>query len=103
MSEQALAETEPEGASETEPPKEGWNFFSEETTKSERRRYTIHAVIFAVGLVLVVWPFLPLVNTVEPYVLGMPFVMFWTAMSLVLVFVNTALLYRWEHGALTKP
>jgi hypothetical protein len=59
--------------------------------------------VYSVGLVLVVWPVLPLFNQVEPYVLGMPFNMFWTGLSLVLVLVNTVSLYRWEHGAMTKP
>lgn len=99
MSEQRRVETE----SEQVEPGQGLDLFSEETTQAERRRYVVHAMVYVVGLILVVWPLFPLFNRVEPYVLGMPFNMFWTALSLVVVLVNTVLLYRWEHGPVTKP
>lgn len=103
MNEQAQLETEPEQLEREEERERGWDFFSEETTQTERRRYIAHAMVYVVGLVLVVWPVFTLFNRVEPYVLGMPFNMFWTGLSLVVVLVNTVLLYRWEHGPLTKP
>ena len=81
----------------------GLDLFSEETPAAARRRYLLHALVYVIGLVLVVWPVLPAFNRVEPYVLGLPFVMFWSALSLVLVFVNTVALFRYEHGSLTNP
>ena len=38
--------------------------------------------------------FLPFVNKVEPYVLGMPFYMFWMAMWVVLTSVTLAIMYK---------
>ncbi|MFJ7640204.1 DUF3311 domain-containing protein [Peribacillus sp. NPDC097264] len=38
--------------------------------------------------------FLPFVNKVEPYVLGMPFYMFWMAMWVVLTSVTLAVMYK---------
>lgn len=81
----------------------GWDFFSDKTTPGERNRYLVHALIYTIGLLLVVWPLFAVFNRVEPYVLGMPFNMFWTGLSLVIVLVNTIALYRWEHGPVTKP
>lgn len=38
--------------------------------------------------------FLPVVNKVEPYVLGMPFVMFWMLLWTILSSVIVAIMYR---------
>ncbi|MFJ7746361.1 DUF3311 domain-containing protein [Peribacillus sp. NPDC097295] len=38
--------------------------------------------------------FLPFVNKIEPYVLGMPFYMFWMAMWVVLTSVTLAIMYK---------
>ncbi|WP_110926446.1 DUF3311 domain-containing protein [Bacillus massiliglaciei] len=38
--------------------------------------------------------FLPFVNKVEPYVLGMPFYMFWMAMWVVLTSVILGVMYK---------
>jgi len=38
--------------------------------------------------------FLPFVNRIEPYVLGMPFYMFWMAMWVVLTSGTLALMYK---------
>ncbi|MGE7602621.1 DUF3311 domain-containing protein [Peribacillus sp. NPDC097675] len=37
---------------------------------------------------------LPFVNKIEPYVLGMPFYMFWMAMWVVLTSVTLAIMYK---------
>ncbi len=39
-------------------------------------------------------------NQLEPYVLGLPFNMFWNILVLVLVLVNSVLLYRFDEGKL---
>lgn len=38
--------------------------------------------------------FLPFINKIEPYVLGMPFYMFWMAMWVVLTSVTLAIMYK---------
>lgn len=38
--------------------------------------------------------FLPLVNRVEPYVLGMPFIMFWVVLWAMLTSVTMAIVFR---------
>ena len=38
--------------------------------------------------------FLPFVNKIEPYLLGMPFYMFWMAMWVVLTSVTLAIMYK---------
>ncbi|MFC7154248.1 hypothetical protein ACFQPA_02105 [Halomarina halobia] len=77
----------------------GLDLFAARTSGRERTRYLLHALVYVVGLSLVVWPGVVPFNTVEPYVLGMPFVLFWTAFSLLVVFANTVLLYRFEYGS----
>jgi len=38
--------------------------------------------------------FLPFVNRIEPYVLGMPFYMFWMAMWVVLTSIILGIMYK---------
>jgi hypothetical protein len=38
--------------------------------------------------------FLPFVNRIEPYVLGIPFIMFWMAMWVVLTSVILGIMYK---------
>ncbi|MCM3538127.1 DUF3311 domain-containing protein [Priestia endophytica] len=40
--------------------------------------------------------FLPLVNQVEPYVLGMPFIMFWVVLWAMLTSVTMAIVFRFD-------
>lgn len=98
-----VREVEQENGNEQGGQTRGWDFFSDQTTPGERRRYIAHTLVYVVGLLLVIWPVFTVFNRIEPYVLGMPFNMFWTGLSLVIVLVNTVLLYRWEHGPVTKP
>jgi hypothetical protein len=37
---------------------------------------------------------LPFVNTVEPFVLGMPFIMFWVCLWVVLTSVSLVIVYK---------
>jgi len=41
----------------------------------------------------------PFVNQVEPYVLGMPFVLFWIVLWVVLTSVIMAVIYRMDPAA----
>lgn len=75
----------------------GLDLFSDRTPPDARRRYVLHALAYAAILLSLLWPAITLFNRVEPFVLGMPFVLFWIALSLVLVLANTAALYRYEY------
>ncbi|WP_101295700.1 hypothetical protein [Halegenticoccus soli] len=100
MVEETREKTEAQATrTEAFPSSTGWTFFSERTTRAQRRRYLAHALVYALGLSLVVWPGVLPFNRVEPLVLGLPFVFFWTAASLVIVLVNSLLLYRFEYGS----
>lgn len=73
------------------------DLFSPQTTAQERRRYWLHFFVYVVLLSFTVWPvFIPF-NRITPYVLGLPFNMAWNTFVLVLVAVNTYLLYRFEE------
>lgn len=75
----------------------GLNLFSDRTPPAARRRYVLHALVYALILLGLLWPTVLLFNRVEPLVLGMPFVLFWIALALLFVLVNTAALYRYEY------
>jgi hypothetical protein len=85
---------------ESETSRSGFDLFAAETTQRERRRYWLHFGIYVVLLATTVWPIFTLFNRIEPYVLGMPFNMFWDTLVLVFVTVNTYLLYRFDEGPL---
>ena len=48
------------------------------------------ALLFA----LAIWPFVVLVNRIEPFVLGLPFYLFWMVLLDVLVAALLAVAYR---------
>ncbi|OAB41215.1 DUF3311 domain-containing protein [Paenibacillus antarcticus] len=53
-------------------------------------------IIYVLSLVpfIGILGFLPIVNRIEPYVLGMPFYMFWMAMWVVLTSVILGIMYK---------
>lgn len=75
----------------------GLDLFSDRTPPAARRRYVLHALVYVAIMLALLWPAILPVNRVEPLMLGMPFVMFWIALSLLFVLVNTAALYRYEY------
>ena len=54
------------------------------------------SVVLVAGLALL-WPVYPLVPSIEPYVLGLPFSFAWVVGWLVVVFGALVLLYRAEE------
>jgi hypothetical protein len=66
------------------------------TVRTARR---IVFVVLALYTLLLTWPGMLLFNRVEPRVLGLPFVMFWIALWVVLVGVALALLNAAETRA----
>lgn len=74
------------------------DLFWQETSDQARRRYLLHFGIYAVLLVTTVWPVVLVFNQIEPYVLGMPFLIFWFTLVLVFITINSYLLYRFDEG-----
>lgn len=79
----------------------GFDFFSPATPKQARLRYWFHFSIYVILMCLAIWPMFSFFNRIEPYVLGMPFNMFWSSFVIGLVAVNTYFLYRFDVGPLT--
>lgn len=66
-------------------------------TPPEKKRGLIGFLIYFIVVVLAtVWPIYLIGNRVEPYVLGMPFSMFWIAMCVMAGLVGMIFLYRFE-------
>lgn len=78
--------------------KYGIDIFSNNTTVKEKRRYWIHALVYVFALLPTIWPLVLPFNRVEPYILGMPFNMTLGVVAVLVVFINTVVLYRFEHS-----
>ena len=76
----------------------GLDLFSSKTPQKARYRFLFHAGVYVSLLLLVVWPAFPVFNRVEPYILGLPFNMFWNALVLTGLFVNSLLLYNFDRN-----
>ena len=64
-----------------------------------RRRATRGVIIFTVLLALVmIFPIFAIGNRVEPYVLGLPFSMFWVVFWIAVEFVGLVAFFVYEHG-----
>lgn len=74
------------------------DLFWQETSAQERRRYWFHFGIYVILLAAMVWPLFLLFNRIEPYILGLPFNLFWGFLILVLITINTYMLYRFDEG-----
>lgn len=98
-----MSETEPVRDSEDYQPEvadheTGLDLFTPGTPTSKRKRYWLHFTIYIVLFSFTVWSvFIPF-NRVTPYILGLPFNMFWDSLVLAIVAVNTYLLYRVDEG-----
>jgi hypothetical protein len=57
-------------------------------------RSRIIVVLGAVLFGLSTWPFVPLVNRIEPFVFGLPFYLFWMVLLDILVAALLAAAYR---------
>jgi hypothetical protein len=88
-------------ASDVDVSSAGLDLFWQETSTRRRYRYLLHFGVYVGLLLTTIWPVFTVFNRVEPYVLGLPFNMFWVTVVLVLVTVNSLLLYRFDEGGLT--
>lgn len=71
--------------------------FKEGTPPSKKRWYTFFVIYFILCVLAEVWPIFLIANRVRPYILGLPFSMFWTVLMVVLGFVGMIFLYRFEY------
>lgn len=55
------------------------------------------AVLGLVCLLMMVFPFYSIVNRAEPFVMGLPFSMFWVVLWIVIEFVGFIAAYNWEY------
>lgn len=96
----AAVDSEESTTVSSEKSKRGLDLFWEGTSRKARYRYWLHFGIYVVLLSTVVWPVFSVFNRIEPYVLGLPFNMFWVTLVLVFITINSYLLYRFDEGKL---
>jgi hypothetical protein len=75
----------------------GISVFQRETPLNKRKVYSVFGLFFAICFVAEIFPLYSVANRVEPYVLGMPFAMFWLVFLTLLQFLGLAALYCWEY------
>ncbi len=63
----------------------------------ERKALGFVAVLGIVCLLALMFPFYSLGNRVEPFVLSLPFSMFWIVFWIAVEFTGFILAYRWEY------
>lgn len=71
--------------------------FPEGMPRPVRRAYIGYLIYFIVLVLCTVWPIYLIGNRVEPYVLGMPFSMFWIVLVLGASLAGLFHLYRFER------
>jgi len=75
----------------------GLDLFSEETPQKVRLRFLLFFAVYASLLLLVIWPVFPQVNSIEPYILGLPLNMAWNSAVLLLVMITGFLMYWYDE------
>lgn len=73
------------------------DLFSEKTPPKVRRTFLLFFSVYTILLLLVIWPVFPIVNQIEPYILGLPFNMAWSSGVLLLVMINGFLMYWYDE------
>jgi hypothetical protein len=61
--------------------------------KDKRRLYTFFIIFFIICFLFQVFPLEEVANRPTPIVLGMPFLMFWITMWIVIEFIGLIILY----------
>lgn len=75
----------------------GLDLFSNTTPQKVRLRFLLIFAVYTTLLLLVVWPIFPMVNQIEPYILGLPFNMAWNSAVLFLVMITGFLMYWYDE------
>ncbi|RKD32495.1 hypothetical protein BET03_11085 [Thermohalobacter berrensis] len=52
---------------------------------------------FLICALATIWPIYLIANRIKPFVLGMPFSMFWVALWIVIIFIGTLTKYNQEY------
>jgi len=71
-------------------------FFSSHLSRTERWVYGAVTVFMILACVVTLWPIYPLFGGVRPFVLGLPFDLFYLAAILVISFSVLLALFIWE-------
>jgi hypothetical protein len=76
--------------------------FSTSLSARERLVYGAVTVLFIGGFFATIWPIYPLFNRIRPFVLGIPFSLFYLIILVGVCFGAMLALYIWEdrHGKL---
>lgn len=80
----------------------GLDLFSKETSQKVRRRFFLIFAAYASLLLSTIWPIFPMVNQIEPYILGLPFNMAWNVAVLFLVTITGFLMYWYDEMKVQK-
>lgn len=70
---------------------------SEREQLRERKALTAVAILGVVCLLAMIFPFYSVGNRVEPFVLGLPFSMFWIVLWIAVEFIGFIVAYLWEY------
>ncbi len=66
---------------------------------SKQKKSAIFWVLFFTVVFLAnIWPLYLVANSATPFVLGMPFSMFWIILWIVIGFIGLLVMYRSEYG-----
>jgi uncharacterized membrane protein len=74
-------------------------FMASGLTRRQRRVYGAVAVFFLVVFVAMIWPVYALFSGIRPFVLGMPFSLFYVVVWLAASFLVLLVLFAWEGRA----
>ena len=69
---------------------------NENEVRNVRRVRTIAVACFLAISCAMIWPVYPMFSSLRPFVLGMPFALFYLVLLLVLTFTILSLLFIWE-------
>ena len=58
---------------------------------------SVFILFFVLLLLAMLWPVVTIANRIEPYVLGLPFILFWFVLVLTLEFLGLVILYWLER------
>lgn len=70
--------------------------FASALTPTERLVYGGVTLIFVGAFLATLWPLYTLFNRIRPFVLGVPFSLFYLVLLVFVCFLSMLALYRWE-------
>ncbi len=76
----------------------GFRIFSSELDAKERRIYGVVTLVLVGTFFALQWPIYAWFSRIRPFVLGMPFSLFYILLLLLLCFFSLLALYLWEDS-----